>query len=68
MPPMPQTPFPRFASLEPAGAPRPRWRIAQLFSAPFRDIDDRVARKAAAARAEREAQDAVMSDGGPRRR
>lgn len=66
MPSGPQTPLPRFASLGPAEAPRPRWRIAQLLFAPFCDADDRVAHKAAASRAEREARKAAMSDGEPR--
>jgi hypothetical protein len=50
------------------GALRQRWGFAQLFLAPFRDVDQRVARKAAAARAEREARSAAMSGAaGPRR-
>jgi hypothetical protein len=66
MPPsLPPTPLPRFAPLVPAEMPRSRWRIAQLFSAPFRDVDDRAARKAAVARAQREAREAAMSDGEP---
>lgn len=68
MPSVPPTPLPRFASLVPDELPRLRWRIAQLFAAPFRDVDDRVARKAAAARARREARGAAMSGGAPRDR
>ena len=65
MPSVTQTPLPRFTSLIAAELPRPRWRIAQLLFAPFCDVDDRVARNAAASRAEREARKAAMSDGEP---
>lgn len=61
MPPVSQqTPAP-FASLSPAPAPRQRWRLSQLFTAPFYDVDDRAARLAAAAKREREARQAAMS-------
>jgi hypothetical protein len=59
----------RFAVL-PATAPLAPRRsgLAGFFLAPFRDVDDRPARKAAAARAEREARQAAMSVvAGPRR-
>jgi len=59
MPPVTQRPLAPFATLTPA---RERWGIAQLFAAPFRDVDDRVARKAAAEKREREARLAAMSD------
>ena len=55
--------LPRFATLP--GAPQPmarRSRLAQMFLAPFRDVDDRVARMAAANQREREARRAAMSD------
>ncbi|HWB49832.1 MAG TPA: hypothetical protein VG651_12040 [Stellaceae bacterium] len=55
-----QTPAP-FASLVPEPLPRHRWRLAQLFTAPFHDIDDRAARLAAAALREREARETAMS-------
>jgi hypothetical protein len=56
-----------FASLPstPARAPGRRWGIARLFTALFRDIDQRVLRKAAAIKAAREA---AMSDADERRR
>ncbi len=61
----------RFATL-PATAgllPPRRSGLAGFFLAPFRDVDDRPARKAAAARAEREAarQTAMSGGDGPRR-
>jgi hypothetical protein len=55
--------LPRFAALP--GAPQAmarRSRLAQMFLAPFRDVDDRVARMAAANQREREARRAAMSD------
>jgi hypothetical protein len=55
MPPVTQRPLAPFATLTPERRPRERWSIAQLFSAPFRDVDERVARKAEAERREREA-------------
>lgn len=63
MPAVSQQPLPRFASLPAAAAPAPGrgWGISQLFSAPFRDVDDRVARLAAANRREREAREAARS-------
>ncbi|HXO03344.1 MAG TPA: hypothetical protein VN900_14895 [Stellaceae bacterium] len=70
MSPSPQESIAPFAVLSaPAvSALRQRWGFAQLFLAPFRDVDQRVARKAAAARAEREVRLAAMSDAaGPRR-
>jgi hypothetical protein len=62
MPPVPQEMPAPFASLTPAPTPRQRWRLAQLFTAPFHDVDDRVARLAAAANREREERRAAMSD------
>jgi hypothetical protein len=62
MPPVTQRPLARFATLTPSPQPRGHWGIAQLFSAPFRDVDDRVARKAEAARREREERLLAMSD------
>jgi hypothetical protein len=60
--PLPQeTPAP-FASLSPSSAPRRGWGIAQLFTAPFYDVDDRAARLAAAAKRERELRQLAMSD------
>jgi len=69
MPPVTQRPLAPFATLTPAPQPRERWGIAQLFSAPFRDVDDRVARKAAAEKREREARLAGAMSGAaePRR-
>ena len=58
-----ETPAP-FASLSPSSAPRRGWGIAQLFTAPFHDVDDRVAQLAAAAKRERELRQLVMSDAG----
>jgi len=56
-------PVQRFATLVPAAPERRRWGIAQLFSAPFRDVDHRVALKAASDRAEREARElAAMAE------
>ena len=60
--PLAQRPLAPFATLTPSREPRGRWGIAGLFSAPFRDVDDRVARKAEAARREREARLLAMSD------
>jgi len=54
--------FAPFAALP--GAPASmahRPRFADFFLAPFRDVDDRAARKTAAARAEREARLVAMS-------
>jgi hypothetical protein len=62
--------FAPFAVLPgPVGAlPQHRSGFAAFFLAPFRDVDDRPARKTAAARAEREARLAAMSAlAGPRR-
>jgi hypothetical protein len=42
-------------------APARRSRLAQIFLAPFRDVDNRVALLAAANKAERTARRAVMS-------
>ena len=53
--------FTGFATLAGSPRPRPPSRFAQFFLAPFRDIDDRAARQAAAAKAEREARRAAMS-------
>ena len=68
MPPVTQRPLAPFATLTPARQPRGRWGIAQLFSAPFHDVDDRVARKAAAEKREREARLVAMSDAAEPRR
>ena len=65
MPSLPPPPAP-FASLVPERQPRGRWSIAQLFSAPFRDVDARVALKAAAAKAEREAAQREAAQTAPR--
>lgn len=65
-----QVTLPRFASLSDAtmGAPPQRSRLARFFLTPFADVDDRVARLAAANQREREARQAAMSDAaGPRR-
>jgi hypothetical protein len=52
-----------FARLSGAPAPKPREqsRFARFFLAPFRDIDHRAARLAAARQAEREARESAMS-------
>jgi hypothetical protein len=68
MSPVTQRPLAPFAPLTPARQPRERWGIAQLFSAPFRDVDDRVARKAAAEKREREARLTAMSGAAEPRR
>lgn len=60
--PLPQEMPAPFASLLPSPAPRRGWGLAQLFTAPFYDVDDRAARLAAAAKRERELRQAVMSD------
>jgi hypothetical protein len=60
--PVTQRPLAPFATLTPSREPRGVWGIAQLFAAPFRDVDDRVARKAEAARRERDARLLAMSD------
>jgi hypothetical protein len=64
-----QNPLPRFAALPGSEqASTRRSRLAQMFLAPFRDVDHRVARLAAANQREREARRAVMSDAaGPQR-
>jgi hypothetical protein len=56
----------RFASLPgtAVSAPGQRTRLFQLFVAPFGDVDQRVALKLAASRAEREARQAAMSGAG----
>lgn len=55
--------LPRFASLTDAtmAAPQAQSRLARFFMAPFVDVDERVARLAAADRAEREARATFMS-------
>lgn len=62
---MSQMPLPRFASLPEAPGSVPQGSFfARFFRTPFADVDDRVARLAAANRAEREARqvrEAVMS-------
>jgi hypothetical protein len=52
-----------FATLTGVAMPAAQHRagLAAFFFAPFRDVDDRVARKLAAQRAEREARQAAMS-------
>ena len=62
VPSTPQQPPAPFASLSAEPTPRQRWKIAQLFTAPFRDVDDRAFRLGQAARREREARQATMSD------
>jgi hypothetical protein len=61
-----QEPLPRFASLSDAtmSASQQRSRLTRFFLAPFVDIDERVARLAAASRAERDSRKAAMFDGG----
>lgn len=59
--PLPQELPAPFASLSPSPAPRHRWSIAHLFTAPFYDVDDRAARLAAAAKRERELRQLAMS-------
>jgi hypothetical protein len=63
MPPASLDTLPRFASLPSIAnyAPRPRRRLSDFFLAPFRDVDDRAARKAAAAQAERVQREAAMA-------
>ena len=62
MPSLSQNPLPRFAALPGAEqAPTRRSRLAQMFLAPFRDVDHRVARLAAANQREREERRAAMS-------
>jgi hypothetical protein len=51
-----------------AALPQRHSGFASFFLAPFRDVDDRPARKAAAARAEREARLTAMSGLGGQRR
>ena len=62
---MSQMPLPRFAALPEAPNSAPQGSLfARFFRTPFADVDDRVARLAAANRAEREARqvrEAVMS-------
>lgn len=62
-----QASLPRFASLpgSPATAPQPRSRFASFFLAPFADVDDRVARLAAANQAEREARRTAAMSAAP---
>jgi hypothetical protein len=57
--------LPRFAALpgSPAAAPHQGSRFAAFLFAPFADVDDRVARLAAANRAEREARRAASMSG-----
>ncbi|HZK89471.1 MAG TPA: hypothetical protein VFC56_04920 [Stellaceae bacterium] len=59
----------RFAALPgAAGLPQRRSSLAGFFLAPFRDVDDRPARKAAAAQAERQARLTSMSGVAAQRR
>lgn len=60
----------RFAALPSAASATPQWRsgLAGFFLAPFRDVDDRPARKAAAEEAERQARAAPMSVAAGQRR
>jgi hypothetical protein len=57
--------LPRFASLTDAtmGLPQKRSHLARFFLAPFVDVDERVARLAAASQAERTLREAAMSGG-----
>jgi hypothetical protein len=59
----------RFAPMPEAVAalPRPRSWLNHFCMAPFRDVDDRVARNAAGKRAEKAARDAAMNAVGHRR-
>jgi hypothetical protein len=68
MSPSPNVTFAPFAVLPgaPASATAHRPRFADFFLAPFRDVDDRAARKTAAARAEREARLAMSGAVGQR--
>jgi hypothetical protein len=59
---VPHQPAPPFASL--SVAQHQGSGFAQFFLAPFRDVDDRVARLLAAAKTEREARQAAMSAAG----
>jgi hypothetical protein len=59
VPPTSQELLAPFASLS-SGLPQ-RSSFAQFFLAPFRDVDHRAARHAAASKAEREARQAAMS-------
>jgi hypothetical protein len=70
VPPVPQQSLARFATLSvpAARAPRRGWGFSQIFLAPFRDVDDRVARMAAANERERKARQAAMSDAAEPRR
>jgi hypothetical protein len=62
-------PLARFAAIPVAATvPQGRSGLASFFLAPFRDVDDRPARKAAAARAEREARQAAMFSAAAQRR
>jgi len=65
-----QNSLPRFAVLPEvaAQAPARRSRLAQIFLAPFRDVDSRVALLAAANKAERTARRAAMSGAAAPRR
>jgi hypothetical protein len=65
-----QVQLPRFASLTDAtmSTPQAQSRLARFFLAPFVDVDERVARLAAADRAEREARTAFMSGAAGSRR
>lgn len=65
--PQPPAPFASLSGRDDA-ALRRRWSLAQLFIAPFRDVDDRVALLAAAVKAQRDARRAAMSDEVPPRR
>jgi hypothetical protein len=63
MPTSPNAAFAPFAALPGFAAPtvqRPQG-LAAFFLAPFRDVDDRAARKTAALRADREARQAAIS-------
>lgn len=70
MPFISQVTLPRFASLSDATVSMPEKRslLARFFLAPFVDIDERVARLAAASQAERAQREAAMSDANGSRR
>ena len=68
MPSLSQNPLPRFAALPGDAQPATRRsRLAQMFLAPFRDVDNRVALLAAANEREREARRAMSDAAAPQR-
>lgn len=69
MPLMPQQPLAPFASLPVAASPASRRRLglAQLFTAPFRDVDDRAMELVANNRRRRDDNDVSAAAAAPRR-